>query len=299
MLAQQLRTLLLIQAGCGALTGWLLASVTGTPLVPDIAVVAVLLPWSTVLLLCLYCAWRASPDRLSRAWWSALLGEWICATRLNLLRQPWVGPSPGILTATGPATASVPGIPVVLVHGNLCNHSIWREMMHHLRAQGHSVLAIDLEPILAPIDQHTAALEQAVQSLRAHTGSRQVALLGHSMGGLVIRAWLRQYGNQHAAVVVTLGTPHCGTQLKQAMPTPNGAQMHWHSAWLHTLASQETQATRALFRIAVSAQDAIVFPQQAQTLEGVQPTVFEGLGHLQLCRSPAVMQWVQSSLAMQ
>jgi len=295
VLAQQLKTLILIQAGIGALSGWLLSAVTGTPLWPSIALLAVLTPWGLLLLLCLYCAWLASPDRLSRAWWHALLGEWICATRLNLLRQPWVGSSPGILTGT----TTVQRIPVLLVHGNLCNHSVWNEMAHHLRVQGHTVLAIDLEPVLAPIDQHTSALEQAVQALRAHTGTQQVALLGHSMGGLAIRAWLRQYGCQHAGAIITLGTPHVGTQLKQAMPTPNGAQMHWHSAWLQTLSSQETSATRALFHVAISAQDAIVFPQHAQTLEGIPPTVFEGLGHLQLCQAPAVMRWVQTCLAVQ
>jgi hypothetical protein len=64
------------------------------------------------------------------------------------------------------------------------------------------------------------------------------------------------------------------------------------------LAASETDATRSLFRIALTAQDNIVFPQRAQTLDGVIPVVFEGLGHLQLCTSAAVRAWVCRELAL-
>jgi pimeloyl-ACP methyl ester carboxylesterase len=45
----------------------------------------------------------------------------------------------------------------------------------------------------------------------AVSGSRSVALLAHSMGGLVARAALAQRGDLPVARVITLGTPHEGT----------------------------------------------------------------------------------------
>jgi triacylglycerol esterase/lipase EstA (alpha/beta hydrolase family) len=117
------------------------------------------------------------------------------------------------------------------------------------------------------------------------------------MGGLVIRAWMRRYGSAHAARAITLGTPHQGTQAKALMDTPNGLQMAWHSAWLQALATSETDATRQLFRIALTPQDNIVYPQREQTLHAVPTTVFEGLGHLQLCSDAKVRQWVCEQLA--
>jgi triacylglycerol lipase len=73
--------------------------------------------------------------------------------------------------------------------------------------------------------------------------------------------------------------------------------MAWNSPWLQDLAASESDATRGLFRIALSPQDNIVFAQRAQTLPGVVPVVFEGLGHLQLCSDARVRHWLCAELA--
>jgi triacylglycerol esterase/lipase EstA (alpha/beta hydrolase family) len=103
---------------------------------------------------------------------------------------------------------------------------------------------------------------------------------------------MRRYGTTQVARAITLGTPHAGTQINALVSTPNASQMAWQSTWLRELAASETDATRSLFRVALSPQDNIVFPQRAQTLEGINPVVFEGLGHLQLCTSARVRAWV-------
>jgi triacylglycerol esterase/lipase EstA (alpha/beta hydrolase family) len=54
-------------------------------------------------------------------------------------------------------------------------------------------------------------VDKAVADLRQRTGAAQVALVCHSMGGLVARAYLRAYGDEAVACVVTLGSPHRGT----------------------------------------------------------------------------------------
>ena len=71
----------------------------------------------------------------------------------------------------------------------------------------------------------------------------------------------------------------------------------WHSDWLDTLSANETDATRALMRIALTPQDNIVYPQRAQVLPGVPVTVFEGIGHMQLCLEPQPVAWVCDQLA--
>jgi triacylglycerol esterase/lipase EstA (alpha/beta hydrolase family) len=118
------------------------------------------------------------------------------------------------------------------------------------------------------------------------------------MGGVAIRAWMRRYGTAHVARAITLGTPHVGTQINALITTPNALQMAWQCTWLRELAACETEATRSLFRIALSPQDNIVFPQRVQTLPGVTPIMFEGLGHLQLCTAKKVRIWVCQELAL-
>jgi triacylglycerol esterase/lipase EstA (alpha/beta hydrolase family) len=221
-----------------------------------------------------------------------VLGEFKAGLRIFVLRQPWTWGTPTVLSATAPGTR----IPVVLVHGYLCNHRLWDDVAHALRAQGHSVVAVNLEPLFGSIDDYAPRIEDATLALLKHTGHQQVALIGHSMGGLAIRAWMRAHGTQRVARVVTLGTPHAGTRLANGLSTVNGKQMMWHSDWLTTLAAHETQETRALMRIAITPQDNIVCPQRAQTLAGIQPEVFEGIGHLQMCIHPPVVQWVVQQL---
>jgi triacylglycerol esterase/lipase EstA (alpha/beta hydrolase family) len=195
------------------------------------------------------------------------------------------------------ATGSTPRVPVVLVHGYLCNHRIWDTTAAQLRAQGHAVLAVDLEPVFASIDDYTAILESAVASVLLNTGQTQVALVGHSMGGLAIRAWLCRHGTARVARVLTLGTPHAGTKLAKGSRTANGLQMLWGSPWLATLASGEDDALRSLLRVAITPQDNIVYPQRAQVLPGITPTVFPGIGHVQMCLDPDVNAWVLHELA--
>ncbi len=293
MLARLLRTILLAQAGSGAVLGvWLYASGhTGLWAIP---LLALLTPLGILVLQASLHAYRARSNAPMRQQWQAWSGEIGAAVRLFVLRQPWSWQAPAFL----PHRAAVPGIPVLLVHGFISNHRIWDRMLPQLRAHGHSVLAIDLEPLFCSIDDYAEAIEQAVQELRQRSGAAQVALLGHSMGGLAIRAWRRRYGSQQVARIITLGTPHQGTQARVAMPCTNGLQMAWHSAWLQDLNASETPDSLALLRSAISAQDPIVFPQRAQGLPGVPLQMFEGIGHVQLCSATKVLQWTLRELAL-
>ncbi|MBI2751645.1 MAG: alpha/beta fold hydrolase [Burkholderiales bacterium] len=292
MLARLLRLGILLQVLTGAAVGLWLLPATHVPLWWALAGAA-LFPLVTTVLVNLYSALRSRADEPAAQWWSALFGEIIAGVHIFLLRQPWTVAPPAVLPATG-ANARVP---VVLVHGYLCNHRTWDDIASDLRAQGHTVLAVNLEPLFTSIDNYAVTVEAAVDALCRETGSAKVALVGHSMGGLAIRAWMRAHGTARVARVLTLGTPHAGTQIATGTQTPNGRQMQWHSRWLAELSAGEADATRALIRIALTPQDNIVYPQRAQVLPGLQATVFKGIGHLQMCLDPAVIAWVREQLS--
>lgn len=228
------------------------------------------------------------------AWWRALPGVFVAGIRVFVVRQPWALARPNFQAALPAAT---PRIPVLLVHGYICNHRVWDDVAPALREAGHPVFTVDLEPLFTSIDDYAPLIEQAVTELCRQTGAPKVALVGHSMGGLVIRAWMRAHGVDRVARVVTLGSPHVGTQIDPHPKTANGKQMAWRSDWLQALAASESSATRQLLRIALTLQDNIVYPQQAQVLEGAQVTVFEGMGHLELCLNRQVIAWLLEQLA--
>jgi pimeloyl-ACP methyl ester carboxylesterase len=296
MLARMLRITIAMQMAFGAALGyWLSAGSAGlATTLSSMLVVAMAAPFvgnSITVTLTFFKSRAAEP---TAQWVRALRGELLASAHFFLLRQPWSFAKPTLQPATG-AQASVP---VLLVHGFVSNHRAWDSLVTALQAQGHCVMAIDLEPLFCSIDDYAAQLEQAVQTLRQHSGQGQVALVGHSMGGLAIRAWMRRFGTAHVARAITLGAPHAGTQAKAMASTVNSVQAGWHSDWLQELAASETDTTRSLFRLALSPQDNIVFPQRAQTLPGVAPMVFEGRGHLQLLTDPQVQQWLLQELAL-
>ena len=251
------------------------------------------LPWLGVLAWTVRLTWRSKGAQTGALlWWRAIWGETWAVYRVFIWAMPWTWTGSRMYQGTQDSER----VPVLLIHGYCCNHRVWDAVFAGLRARGHSVMAISLEPLFCSIDDYAVQVQAAVEQLCASTGQRQIALVGHSMGGLVIRAWMRAHGCAQAKVAVTLGTPHQGTQITPHARLPNAKQMVWHSAWLAQLEAHTTHAERALLRLALTPQDAIVFPQTAQTLPHLAAQAFPGLGHLQLCRDPGVLRWVYQTL---
>ena len=298
MLAQLLRGLYLFQLLTGALLGsWLAVpqaqqNAAALLLVP---LCALGLPLLVQLLVIATLMLRSHTPGQGAHWWRAIWGEFRAALTVFVLRQPWPGKNTGVLWPTS-AAAGPTKLPVLLVHGYVCNHRVWDNVASALRQAGHPVLAIDLEPLFVSIDDYASTIEQAVQRLLTASGATQLALIGHSMGGLAIRAWLRAYGCPRVARIITLGSPHQGTRIASATRTSNGAQMIWHSDWLQALQRSETPAVRRLMHIALTRQDNIVYPQREQVLDGAAVTEFSGIGHLQMCLAPAPIAWLVQQL---
>ena len=206
--------------------------------------------------------------------------------------MPWRSASP--LAGGGAAS---PEIPVLLVHGYFCNRQLWRPMAAWLAERGHAVEAVDLEPVFGSIDDYVPQVSAAVQRLRERTGSHRVALVCHSMGGLVARAWARDTGGELAARIVTLGTPHRGTFHARFGFGANTRQMALDSEWLRALAATERPELRERFTVVLSHHDNIVAPQAIQTLEGARTIAFGGLGHLSLACDRRVWEAVEEALS--
>ena len=219
---------------------------------------------------------------LLRAWWlEALTCTWVFGWLQPFAhrQQPdWLPPSP-----TGQRG-------VVLVHGFLCNRGVWLPWLPELRARGHAYVALTLEPAFGSVDDYVAAIDTAMRQVQAATGLPPV-LVGHSMGGLAARAWLRTLAQppaQRVHRILTLGTPHHGTWPARFSHTTNGMQMRLDSPWLQALAASEGAAQRALFSCWYSDCDNIVYPTRSATLDGADNHLLHGLGHVHMVYAPQV-----------
>jgi pimeloyl-ACP methyl ester carboxylesterase len=182
---------------------------------------------------------------------------------------------------------------VVLVHGFLCNRGFWLPWMPALRERGHAHVAVTLEPAFGSIDDYTATIDAAVQRVQEATGMAPV-VVGHSMGGLVVRAWLRSLPADSAAArvhrVITLGTPHGGTWAGRFSRAVNGQQMALGGEWVRQLQHDEPAARAAGLTCWYSNCDNIVFPAGTAMLPGADNRLVEGVAHMQMAFHPTVVQ---------
>lgn len=185
---------------------------------------------------------------------------------------------------------------VLLVHGFVCNRGFWNPWMARLRAANIAHVAIDLEPVFGSIDDYCAAIEAGMRRLEAATG-RAPVIVAHSMGGLAVRAWLA--GDDHAARVhhlVTIATPHHGTELARWAVPPNARQMRRDSPWLAALALREAGRAAVPTTCFYGHCDNVVMPASAAVLEGAEAHHLPGTAHVHMAAHPAVYDAVIRAL---
>jgi pimeloyl-ACP methyl ester carboxylesterase len=183
-------------------------------------------------------------------------------------------------------------VPVLLVHGVLCNAGVWHTFARWLRDRGvHGVYAISYGPPLASIESFAAQLAARVDDVLARTGGRKVMLVGHSMGGLVCRAYLRAYGGAKVARVVTLGTPHEGSVHAWMAAGACLAQMRPGNAWLAALGAPQGDALPPVVSL-WSWHDSMVAPQTSSRIPFGENIELSGIAHNALLRDPAVFERV-------
>ena len=217
---------------------------------------------------------------------TAYIREVPCALATFGWRQPFfsnhVKDSADVAHATGRG--------LVLVHGLFCNRGFWNPWLSRLRSRELPFSAVNLEPIFGSIDAYVAQIDEAVRSLTTSTGLSPV-LVGHSMGGLAIRAWLAAQPDAAVAHhVMTIGSPHHGTSLARYSRVINGKQMRRGSPWLADLQRREHPARGVSFTCFWSQCDNIVMPTTSATLPGADNRHLPGKPHMAMAFHPAVFE---------
>lgn len=303
MTARLLRWLLLLQASSAAAIAWWAHAQLGASALGALAlgIGSVLLVRLAITANNFFLSWRlgsATPPGfeigpLARL---RLFFEEFIAT---LVHSSWIMPLARASMRIYPGH----GVPVLLLHGYGCNSGYWQHLIRLLDERRISHAGLDLEPMLADIDDYVPLVERALGGLLAASGSDRAIIVAHSMGGLVARAYMRRHGTAGLARVVTLGTPHHGTGLARFGAGRNAEQMRHQpgqaqpeSDWLRELAREETPAARALITSLYTHHDNIVAPQTSSLLEGARHVEFCGVGHVALGRNRQVLARVLSEI---
>jgi len=219
---------------------------------------------------------RQSLPRVLRMW----LQEASVSLRLFMWRQPWRSGFP-----EPPLTREPQRPALLLIAGFMCNRAAWKPLLDSGELREFNVATVNLEPIFGDIDAYADVVHRAVERLRAATGAARVVLVGHSMGGLAARVYLRKHGDAHVARIVTLASPHHGTIFGRLGHSRNARQMARGSRFIQQVAAHD-RGRWTRFTTVVTRDDNLVVPRSSPLLPGSKQIEIDGVGHLALIEDP-------------
>jgi pimeloyl-ACP methyl ester carboxylesterase len=299
-LARRLRLVLATEAAVYVALGlWLWAGRGWSPVAAVATCASIALGWRVVCMLVVYAlAWRHHSEvppelRLS-----------VFALLPHVLREAWwwsavyAGPQAFVHRFAGGDDPPRAGrrLPVLLVHGYVCNRGAWWWFARRLAARGEAVWAVTLEPVYASIDVLAGVLAARIDELRTATGAPRVVLVTHSMGGLIARAYLRDHGAAKVARLITIGAPHHGSVHAHLGFGENARQMEPGSDWLEALARAEPHGSPMPFTSIFSVHDNFVAPQASSAHPAARNVPVAGIGHVSLGFSDEVVGLVAAEL---
>ena len=209
----------------------------------------------------------------------------------------------GLATASLPVvpplwqTAAKPDVPILFLHGLLHNTSTFAWIKQKLTLAGwHRFHALNLSTTQHTIAQMSEQVLEAIEKARADFGVRQVDIVAHSMGGILARYAIQVLGaGPSVRTLITLGTPHQGTELSRYSWIRNLKELAPESETIRAL--QSAPALTGTQACAVSGSlDVLLRPSQSAYWKGVRNIRLRGVGHAGLLFSNRVVQIISAHL---
>jgi len=207
----------------------------------------------------------------ARAGLRVIVGEYLAFIRTFLLVLPferlWM-----------PADRLDPARRVVLlVHGYGCSRGVWYRLRRRLEKSGCTVATVSLFPPFTSMGRMVPSLQARIEAVCHETGTKKLTLIGHSMGGLICRSYLARHGHERVAALITLATPHAGTELARYGIGQNAREMQPGSLWLRDMSAEKPGVPAIAL---CNPCDNYVFPQHNQRLPGAHSVDLPPVGHL-------------------
>jgi pimeloyl-ACP methyl ester carboxylesterase len=190
--------------------------------------------------------------------------------------------------------------PVVLVHGYRGSGATWSALDRRLQEDGFATVHAGAHDA-GDVDVHTLAERLVVtcRSVLRATGAPRLHLVGHSLGGVVLRYAVHRLDlAQDVHTAVTIAAPHRGTPVARLGRVPVAADLRPGSALCTAL---ELAARRDHVRwVALwSDRDVVVPPRSARLTHpalDAENVLVPSQGHLSILRSAVLLDHVSRRL---
>jgi pimeloyl-ACP methyl ester carboxylesterase len=218
-----------------------------------------------------------------------LFREWLATAFLFLLYPLGFLPLKTRMNPNSPLPS------LLLIHGYSMNRSTWMLFFLRLKREGfENIVTINLPPF-SPIEKDADLVHRTLERYSEILPGKRWVLIGHSMGGLVIRSYLKKYGSDRVLRAYTLGTPHQGTLMAHLGYGKNARQMVPQSSFLEDLLSGEENG-KLLLSIASRLDNLVVPWRNALHPRAPALVLSEPIGHNHLVLHPRVFQTIVADL---
>lgn len=139
-----------------------------------------------------------------------------------------------------PKLPAEPESPIIMVHGLFHNSSAWVLFRHWFRKLGLGNCATFYYSSRKPFDVVSAELDKYLEAVLKQAPNSKPVLIGHSLGGLLLRNWLATSEQaDKVAGVITLGTPMLGSKLATFSATYLGQQLDFKGKLISEIEGRE------------------------------------------------------------
>ncbi|HZN14195.1 MAG TPA: alpha/beta fold hydrolase [Acidimicrobiales bacterium] len=193
--------------------------------------------------------------------------------------------------------------PVLLVHGFGHNRSGWFVLDQYLRDAGFtSVHTMNYDPFRHDVPELAEMLRDRVEELCAITGSAKVNVVGHSLGGILLRWYVQELGGDtrvdHA---ITVASPHEGTRLARPSRRSRIAGELAPNSWLQQRLHRSARLTTVKWTAFYSNLDLLVQPNGSAMIRHpalhATNVLVKDLGHLSIMLSTRVADGIIGALS--
>jgi pimeloyl-ACP methyl ester carboxylesterase len=194
------------------------------------------------------------------------------------------------------------GTPILLAHGIIDNHTIFALMRRQLARRGFSsVHTFSYSPLTLDVRRTAERMGREIEAICEESGSDQIHVIGHSLGGLIARYYVQRLGgDERVHTCVTLGTPHQGTAAAKLLPWPLVKQVRPDSELMAELAEPAPDC-RTRFVAFYSDVDQLIVPQRRARIRHsdlmASNVRVHGVGHLSLPFHGEVVHQITGMLA--
>ncbi|MCG8530294.1 MAG: alpha/beta fold hydrolase [Desulfovibrionales bacterium] len=184
--------------------------------------------------------------------------------------------------------------PIIFIHGLFHNSSAWALYKHWFKQHGYANCAAFYYSSTHSFDTIAAQLETYLQTFFDQYPDTTPILIGHSLGGLLLRNWVNttQYAARPRAVI-TLGAPMHGSKLATFSLRQLGKTLDYNGNLIQSITQHDQPPSSPCFAL-YSPVDNMVLPQKsvATPPRHWKPVQTKAVSHIAMLSSKSVAEQI-------